>query len=441
MTGYDAGAPSADDVFRVGYFARVAPEKGPARAGRGLRALPAARRARRRSRSRPPATWRRVTAAYLDERRSDARSAAGLGDEFTYRGAVDRAGKLAFLRGLDVLSVPATYDEPKGMFLLEAMASGVPVVQPRRGAFTEIVEKTGGGLLVEPDDPEALADGLYALWAIARCRARSASAAFEGVRAHYTIAQSADRLLEVYERVAAAIAATLAWSPDADASRTSARSIRRRAAADRAVGRDVLAGARRGRGDHRAVGQRQELAALHARRARAAVSRHASRSTASNPFALAPAALADFRNARDRLRVPGPLPAAAVLGARERAGADAGRAATATATATTRQRARALHRAGRASAIGIDHRPGELSGGEKQRVAIARALIRQPRLLLCDEPTGNLDQASASTVASLLLDLHRRQQNILIVVTHSERLAAQFPIRFDLADGKVQRVV
>ena len=88
----------------------------------------------------------------------------------------------------------------------------------------------------------------------------------------------------------------------------------------------------------------------------------------------------------------------------------------------------------------LEHRPGELSGGEKQRVAIARALIRRPRLVLCDEPTGNLDQASASAVASLLLDLHKTQQNILIVVTHSDRLAAQFPARFDLADGKVRRV-
>jgi lipoprotein-releasing system ATP-binding protein len=88
----------------------------------------------------------------------------------------------------------------------------------------------------------------------------------------------------------------------------------------------------------------------------------------------------------------------------------------------------------------LDHRPGELSGGEKQRVAIARALIRKPRLVLCDEPTGNLDQTSASAVASLLLDLHKTQQNILIVVTHSERLASQFPIRFDLADGHVRRV-
>ena len=88
----------------------------------------------------------------------------------------------------------------------------------------------------------------------------------------------------------------------------------------------------------------------------------------------------------------------------------------------------------------IEHRPGELSGGEKQRVAIARALIRQPRLVLCDEPTGNLDPASADAVASLLLDLHRRQKNILIVVTHSARLAAQFPERFELVDRQLHRV-
>ena len=87
----------------------------------------------------------------------------------------------------------------------------------------------------------------------------------------------------------------------------------------------------------------------------------------------------------------------------------------------------------------IDHRPGELSGGERQRVAIARALVRQPRLLLCDEPTGNLDRASAANVASLLMDLHRQQQTILIVVTHSAELASNLPIRFELVDGRLRK--
>jgi lipoprotein-releasing system ATP-binding protein len=88
----------------------------------------------------------------------------------------------------------------------------------------------------------------------------------------------------------------------------------------------------------------------------------------------------------------------------------------------------------------IDHRPGELSGGERQRVALARALIRNPRLLLCDEPTGNLDHAAAAMVADLLLDLDRAKQAILIVVTHSAELAARLPQRFELRDGALHRV-
>jgi len=88
----------------------------------------------------------------------------------------------------------------------------------------------------------------------------------------------------------------------------------------------------------------------------------------------------------------------------------------------------------------IDHRPGELSGGERQRVAIARALVRAPRMLLCDEPTGNLDRASADQIAGLLLDLHRQQRGILIVVTHSAQLAARFPIRFELQDRQLHRL-
>ena len=85
----------------------------------------------------------------------------------------------------------------------------------------------------------------------------------------------------------------------------------------------------------------------------------------------------------------------------------------------------------------LDHRPAELSGGEKQRVALARALIRKPLLLLCDEPTGNLDQASAGVVASLLLELHHGQETILIVVTHSAELAGRFPLRYELRNANL----
>src|SRR5665647_2166818 len=88
---------------------------------------------------------------------------AGFGAEFHYRGELDRARKLEFLSSLDVLSVPCTYDEPKGISVLEAMASGVAVVQPRRGAFPEILGKTGGGLLVEPDDAASLAEAIHRL--------------------------------------------------------------------------------------------------------------------------------------------------------------------------------------------------------------------------------------------------------------------------------------
>ena len=107
-------------------------------------------------------------------------------------------------------------------------------------------------------------------------------------------------------------------------------------------------------------------------------------------------------------------------------------------TADEAQRARAL-----LAQVGLsdrlDHRPAELSGGEKQRAALARALIRNPTLLLCDEPTGNLDRSTADTVADLLLELHASRQTILVVVTHSAVLAERFPVRYEMVEGALVR--
>jgi glycosyltransferase involved in cell wall biosynthesis len=201
MTGYDRGSPPNEaQEYRVGYFARVAPEKG-------LHELADAYvRFRRRTSGARAALHAAGYMApyhkpYLDKAH-DILKRAGLGGEFTYQGELDRSAKVAFLRGLNVLSVPATYDEPKGMFLLESMACGVPVVQPRRGAFTEVVEKTGGGLLVPPNDQDALAGGLHRLWADRALAGQFSARAFDGVRAHYTIAASAPRQIEVYESAA-----------------------------------------------------------------------------------------------------------------------------------------------------------------------------------------------------------------------------------------------
>jgi len=117
---------------------------------------------------------------------------------------------------------------------------------------------------------------------------------------------------------------------------------------------------------------------------------------------------------------------------------------TLVAPAAQRDSARDLNRARTLlSEVGLaerlDHRPAELSGGEKQRAALARALIRDPALLLCDEPTGNLDRAAAENVADLLLALHAARRKILIVVTHSAHLAGKFPVRYEMDSGTLKR--
>jgi glycosyltransferase involved in cell wall biosynthesis len=208
MEGYKSprAARAEGEPFRVGYFARIAPEKG-------LHLLANAYALFRKKVGGAPARLE-AAGSLLPDQKAYVESVhrqiqqAGLKEEFLYRGSIDRHEKIAFLRSLDVLCVPATYDEPKGLFVIEAMAAGVPVVQPRRGAFIEMIERTGGGLLVDPDSPESLADGLYRLWQDRALAAALGLRAFEGVRAHYTIAHSADRLLKVYEDLIAAHAPT-----------------------------------------------------------------------------------------------------------------------------------------------------------------------------------------------------------------------------------------
>ena len=202
LDGYDARRAPRTGTFTIGYFARVAPEKG----------LQVLCEAYRLLRAKHPAGVSRLVAAgylapehqgYLDGAIRLLRE-AGLEREFEYRGELDRSQKIAFLQGLDVLSVPATYNEPKGMFLLEAMANGVPVVQPRRGAFPEIVEKTGGGLIVDADDPDALADGLLALWRDPARAAALGAAGAAGVREHYTAGRMAEDVEAIYHELVAA---------------------------------------------------------------------------------------------------------------------------------------------------------------------------------------------------------------------------------------------
>ena len=117
-----------------------------------------------------------------------------------YAGPPDHAGKVRFLQGLNVMSVPTNYREPKGLYVLEALANGVPVVQPRHGSFPELIEATGGGILVNPDDPADLARGLYDILSDPDLRRRCGQQGKEAVHARFTAARMARETLSVYEK-------------------------------------------------------------------------------------------------------------------------------------------------------------------------------------------------------------------------------------------------
>jgi glycosyltransferase involved in cell wall biosynthesis len=184
------------EPFTIGYLARISPEKGLhflCEAYRRLRLL----NSRSASRLWAAGYMAPDHKSYLSGIRKNLAS-WGLSDHFSYHGELDRREKLDFLRNASVFSVPTPYAELKGLFLLEAMAGGIPVVQPRRGAFTEMIETTGGGLLVEPDNPDALAEGLLELWKNPEKRAEMGARGYHGVREHYSTAQMAEKALQIY---------------------------------------------------------------------------------------------------------------------------------------------------------------------------------------------------------------------------------------------------
>jgi len=199
LQGFDVAEHKGNGSFTVGFLGRIAPEKGLHLLAEAYALL---RREMGMSEARLEAAGSMAAdcKSYLSDiqqRLADC----GLAAEFHYRGVLDRAQKIEFLKRLDVMSVPATYDEPKGVSLLEAMVCGVPLVQPRRGAFTEIVEKTSGGLLVEPDDAQSLAQGILKIYQDRKLASELGANGARGVREYYSAAHMADRALEAYERV------------------------------------------------------------------------------------------------------------------------------------------------------------------------------------------------------------------------------------------------
>jgi glycosyltransferase involved in cell wall biosynthesis len=182
----------------IGYLARLAPEKGLhilAEAFIRLKQMPGMEKARLSI-----AGWLgEKDRPYADEvfaRLRDAR----LGDAFEYLGEVQRQAKLAFLASLDVLAVPTTHQEPKGLFVLEALAAGVPVVQPDHGAFPEVLADTQGGLLHRPEDPQHLAERLHELLSDQNLRSRLASLGRQRVHTSRNARQMALRTEEALRR-------------------------------------------------------------------------------------------------------------------------------------------------------------------------------------------------------------------------------------------------
>jgi glycosyltransferase involved in cell wall biosynthesis len=189
---------SIDGRFRIGYLARICPEKGLHILAEAFRVL--ADRNGKDHLSLHVAGWLgKRDEAYFHSVR-DQLVSWGLGDQVSYLHDFGRDEKIEFLSGIDVLSVPTPYREPKGLFALEAMANGVPIVQPNHGAYPEYVARTGGGILVPSPTPKDVAEGIQKLIDDPELRSQLSERGAAGVRDYYTDDRMAEDTLRVYRR-------------------------------------------------------------------------------------------------------------------------------------------------------------------------------------------------------------------------------------------------
>ena len=199
VEGYDRVETSPHESFRIGFLARICPEKG-------LHNLIAALRLLRERNDRPVvlrvAGWLgKRDEAYLRTVQGEI-EASGLEDHVSFSFDIDREEKIAFLADLDVLSVPTPYREPKGLFVLEALAAGIPVVQPDHGSFPELIENTGGGVLSASDAPEDVAASIQLLMDDDDLRAKLGNQGRMAVQQGYTARHMAEHTVAVYRRLA-----------------------------------------------------------------------------------------------------------------------------------------------------------------------------------------------------------------------------------------------
>ncbi|MBU0716983.1 MAG: glycosyltransferase family 4 protein, partial [Planctomycetes bacterium] len=194
----DVGQPADPprDPFTIGYLAGICPEKGLAALCEAFKLLT---RGPRPCRLRIAGYVGAVGRKYWAEIRRGLRR-QGLLEAVDFLGEVTRAEKLSFLRSLHVLSVPTVHPEPKGFYILEAMASGVPVVQPRHGSFPELVDATGGGQLYDPPNPQALADAIAGLMENETLRKRLAADGRAAVRGNFSDDVMAEKTWSLYEQ-------------------------------------------------------------------------------------------------------------------------------------------------------------------------------------------------------------------------------------------------